>query len=82
MPSDATNRMTRDEWRALGFFYDVDDAAQRWRLVGSKAGLRRFAEMLRTYASNPKHAVPGEHDHFGPEVRALRSAILVALNER
>ena len=39
MPSDAVNEKTREEWRALGFFYDVDHEAKVWTLVGSRAGL-------------------------------------------
>jgi len=28
MPSNEVNKKTREEWRELGFFYDVDDDAR------------------------------------------------------
>ncbi len=43
MPSAKINEMTQREWRELGYFYDRDDSAKEWRLIGSKAGLRQFA---------------------------------------
>jgi hypothetical protein len=58
--------ITRAEWRELGFFYDRDDNAREWLIVGSRAGLRRFAARLRTYAASPKGAVASEHEHYGP----------------
>ena len=66
MPSDATNRATREEWRELGFFYDVDDSSKAWRLVGSRAGLLRFRDLLVEYVAKPRNTILGEHDHYGP----------------
>jgi hypothetical protein len=57
---------TRREWRELGFFYDRDDASKEWRLVGSRNGLRRFADLLRSYASDPRNEKKSEHEHYGP----------------
>ena len=65
-PSEATNSATRREWQALGFFYDRDDAARTWRIVGSIAGLRAFVELLQAYCREPRNAGLGEHDHYGP----------------
>ena len=65
-PSDATNRATRQEWRDLGFHYDLDNDTKRWQFNGSKAGLLGFASMLRDYCGNPTNATLSEHDHFGP----------------
>jgi hypothetical protein len=64
--SDATNRATRREWRELGFFYDSDDEARAWRLTGSRAGLLRFRDALRSYVANPTNALESEHQHYGP----------------
>ena len=50
----------------MGFFYDCDDVGQRWRLVGSRTGLREFPRLLRIYSSNPRNATASEHDHYGP----------------
>ena len=60
------NNVTRREWRELGFFYDCDDNAPRWRLVGSYAGLLKFAEILDAYASNSRNKPLSEHEHYGP----------------
>lgn len=60
--------MTRDEWRELGFFYDQDEAAKAWRIVGSRDGIRRFVRLLRDYVSNPASARLSEHAHYGPHM--------------
>ena len=65
VPSEATNEQTKQEWRELGFFYERDDEAQSWKLVGSKTGLLSFAKALRSYASATGDS-PGEHRHYGP----------------
>ena len=65
-PSEATNAVTRSEWRELGFFYDVDEATRQWRLVGSPGGLRAFSGLLHVYCSKPRNAAKSEHDHYGP----------------
>src|SRR3954466_13369192 len=66
MPSDATNQSTRREWRELGFFYDRDDQAKLWQLTGSRAGLLRFRDVLRSYAADPQNQLQSEHEHYGP----------------
>lgn len=54
------------EWRELGFHYDCDNNRRAWTITGSVAGLARFAEILRRFASNPQNDVPLAHDHHGP----------------
>ena len=66
MPSTDINEMTQREWRELGFFYDRDDDAKEWRLIGSKEGLRQFAHSMQEYAANPGNDLISEHEHFGP----------------
>ena len=66
MASEASNRATQREWRELGFFYDRDDQAKAWRIVGTAAGLKAFAQLIHAYASDPKHDTLSEHEHFGP----------------
>jgi hypothetical protein len=66
MPSDATNESTRQEWCELGFFYDRDDQAKVWQLTGSRAGLLRFRDVLRSYAADPRNELKSEHEHYGP----------------
>ena len=65
-PSEATNAATRREWRELGFFYDVDEVKRRWRLIGSRTGLRQFSTLLHSYCGNPRNSAASEHDHYGP----------------
>ena len=66
MPSDATNEATRREWRKLGFFYDRDDQAKVWNLIGSRAGLLSFRDALLSYATDARNASQAEHEHHGP----------------
>jgi hypothetical protein len=66
MPSEATNRATRREWRELGFFYSRDDGNKVWKLTGSRAGLLRFRDALLAYAADTRNADNSEHEHFGP----------------
>ncbi|TWT51775.1 hypothetical protein [Allorhodopirellula solitaria] len=57
---------TIEEWRELGFHYELDDDHHVWTLTGSRGGLGRFAKILRQFASDPRNDVPFEHDHYGP----------------
>lgn len=66
MPSAKINEATRREWRELGFFYDRDDSAKEWRIVGSKGNLGRFVKVLRDYAADARNDVISEHEHYGP----------------
>lgn len=66
MPSDKVNKATREEWRALGFFYDLDEKAKVWRLIGSRAGLLCFRDALLAYVADPRNALSSEHEHYGP----------------
>ena len=66
MPSEAAKEATCRAWRKLGFFCGRNDAAKEWRIVGSVAGLRKFAAEVRKYASNPAHDRLSEYTQFGP----------------
>jgi hypothetical protein len=57
---------TIEEWRDLGFHYDLDDERHVWALTGSPIGLSRFATILRQFASDSRNDVRFEHDHYGP----------------
>jgi hypothetical protein len=57
---------TIQEWRELGFFYKFDHSRSFWHLVGSKAGLQKFARLVDEYACNPQNDLISEHEHFGP----------------
>ena len=66
MATEAVKEQRRKAWRELGFFCGKDKAAKEWRIVGSVAGLRGFAALIRTYASNPAHDRLSEYMHLGP----------------
>lgn len=57
---------TIQEWRDLGFHYDRDEDHRVWTLTGSVAGLSRFSDILRRFASDPRNDVLFEHEHYGP----------------
>jgi hypothetical protein len=57
---------TAREWRALGFFYNRDDESKTWTMVGSRAGLLKLRDALRTYVADPRNAQTSEHEHYGP----------------
>lgn len=65
-PSDATNRTTRAEWRALGFYYEIRGEPPCWRFVGSAEGLSRFVALLDEYVRDPRNEALSEHEHYGP----------------
>ena len=54
------------QWRELGFYCHHDTRNQEYRLIGSRAGLRRFADLLRAYVGDPRNARISEHEHYGP----------------
>lgn len=56
----------RQEWRDLRFYYEFREANAQWRLVGSLAGLLRFCDLLREYASDARNTRLSEHEHYGP----------------
>jgi hypothetical protein len=55
-----------DEWRDLGFYCHHDSVRREYRLVGPRAGLLRFAALLRAYVSDPRNEQQSEHEHYGP----------------
>ncbi len=57
---------TKEEWRDLGFYYDVDFDACSWEVRASKNGIIRFADIIESYALDPKNKTLGEHVHLLP----------------
>ncbi len=66
MAIEAAKEHARQVWRELGFFCGKDKTAKEWRIVGSVAGLKKFAAEIRKYASNPVHNRLSEYMHLGP----------------
>ena len=68
MPTEAAKEHARRAWRELGFFCGRDKVAKEWRIVGSVAGLKKFAAEIQKYASNPLHNRLSEYMHLGPSM--------------
>lgn len=66
MTREEIDEQTREEWRDLGFFYDLDKDARTWRIVASRAGLLKFCSILNEYVSDERNAPLSEHEHYGP----------------
>lgn len=47
----ATDAAARDEWRELGFFVELNEELQQWRIAGSRAGVLSFRDLLVEYAA-------------------------------
>jgi hypothetical protein len=58
----------KDEWRELGFYYDLEESAYKneWKFYGSRQGLYNFVKLLEDYTNNPTNDFLSEHDHYGP----------------
>lgn len=69
MTSSASADAIRAGWRELGFFCELDDALQQWRLIGSRSGLLGFRDLLLEYAADPAHATQSARAHYGPGAR-------------
>lgn len=66
MLSEKAKQATRREWQELGFYYDRNDDQKKWQIIGSRDGLRKFADLIRRYADNRAHEGLSEHTHYGP----------------
>jgi hypothetical protein len=66
VPTEEVNKVTRQEWRELGFFYERDDETKEWRIRGSRTGLLGFARILLEYSRDPRRQGLSEHAHLGP----------------
>src|SRR5437762_12313731 len=64
--NDDLKRVTADEWRELGFFYDRRDDSMVWLIIGSRSGVLRFRDLLIAYANDPANDLASEHAHYGP----------------
>jgi hypothetical protein len=63
-----------DDWRDLDFYCHHDTKGREYRLIGSREGLWRFAELLRAYVSDERNALPWEHEHYGPYGREVMTS--------
>ncbi len=61
-----TEDQIRQQWRALGFFCELDDQEREWTLTGSRAGLLFFPDLLLGYAADPENSRDGSQKHYGP----------------
>jgi hypothetical protein len=65
-PADLTDENIRQQWRALGFFCELDEEKQVWTLTGSRKGLLYFPDLLLGFVADPKNATDGAKQHYGP----------------
>jgi hypothetical protein len=56
----------KQQWRKLGFYCELDTEKRTWTLIGSRAGLLYFPDLLLGFAIDPKHATNGHKEHYGP----------------
>ena len=66
MSPETLNEKLRSEWRELGFYYESDDQAKEWHLIGSRTGLLHFRDLLLRYVADPRNEMKSEHEHYGP----------------
>lgn len=57
---------TKEDWRDLGFYYEFEKVEKRWLLIGSRAGLSKLVELIRTFVNKSQACSVGEHEHLGP----------------
>ena len=62
------DQQIKDEWRELGFYYDLEKSADRneWKFYGSKHGLQNFVKILEDYTNKSANNFLSEHNHYGP----------------
>ena len=64
--ADLSDDTIKREWRKLGFFCELDEQKKLWTLVGSRAGLLYFPDLLLGYVIDPTKAEDGANEHYGP----------------
>lgn len=60
------NQTIQEQWRNLGFFYDINDEEKSWHIIGTKQGLLKFYNLLVDYIKDPQHDEISAHEHYGP----------------
>lgn len=65
---DDIDEMIKQEWRDLGFFYDLEryNDFRQWKFYGSKHGLFNLIKLLEDYTAKKSNDYLSEHDHYGP----------------
>jgi hypothetical protein len=48
----------RAEWRELDCFHELDHLRRRWRIVGTRSGREKFADLSQVYARDPARTAP------------------------
>lgn len=59
-------KSSEDQWRTLGFFYDVNEEQKQWIFIGSKNGLMNFHAILNEYSKSKQYREISTHEHYGP----------------
>lgn len=64
--SEKLDNIMKKEWRSLGFYYERDDDARKWRMIGSPTGINEFRLVLLKYIKERDPDAKFDHDHLGP----------------
>jgi hypothetical protein len=60
------DNQTIAEWNELGFYYEYDNSFKQWRFFGSKKGIYKFSDLIKSYSSKLSNDAISEHIHLGP----------------
>jgi hypothetical protein len=56
----------KDEWRKLGYYFELNKDEKKWVFISSKNGIEKFIDQIKDYIQNETNKDIGEHDHWGP----------------
>jgi len=65
-PVALTDDQIKQQWRKLGFYCEMDEQKKQWTVMGSRAGLLYFPDLLLGYVNDPENATGGVRKNFGP----------------
>jgi hypothetical protein len=64
--TEMTKKITIEEWRQLGYYYERDDDNKEWIITASPFGVKTFAQSILRYAESTRFSEYGDHEHYGP----------------
>lgn len=64
--SDKLKQIIKEEWRQLGYHYDIDNKLKKWIFTASPFGLQDFVYHIENFADQSTSNTKSEHEHFGP----------------
>jgi hypothetical protein len=64
--TEMTKKITIEEWRQLGYYYERNDDNKEWIITASPFGVITFAQSILRYAESTRFSEYGDHEHYGP----------------